>query len=192
MTKKWDSNSHDEREALLGFLHNQREALCRSVYGLTDEQAALAPSASALSLGGLLRHLTAIEGNWTGILQVTGTPNGVAEHLASFQPGGSTVEELIADYRRAAEATDAAFLAIPDLEQLAPVPQGVPWFPKDVESWTARYILVHLIEETARHAGHADIIRETLDGAQSIELKAAAEGWPESDFVKPWRKPAQD
>ena len=192
MTKKRDSNSHDEREALLAFLHDQREALRRTAYGLTDEEAALVPSASALSLAGLLHHAAAVEANWAGILQVTGTPNGPAEQVASFQPGGSSLEELLADYRRAAEATDAAFLALADLDHLTPVPSGVPWFPKDIDSWTARWILVHLIQETARHAGHADIIRETLDGAQALELKAAAEGRPETDFVKPWRRPAQD
>jgi hypothetical protein len=49
-----------------------------------------------------------------------------------------------------------------------------------------RWVLLHLVEETARHAGHADIIRETVDGATAYPLMAAAEGWPESDFVKPW------
>ena len=45
------------------------------------------------------------------------------------------------------------------------MPQGVPWFPDDVEAWSVRWVLLHLIEETARHAGHADIVRETIDGA---------------------------
>ena len=44
----------------------------------------------------------------------------------------------------------------------------------------------------ARHTGHADIVRETVDGAQAVELVAAVEGWPENGFIKPWRKPAQD
>lgn len=48
-----------------------------------------------------------------------------------------------------------------------PVPRGVPWFPADVEKWSVRWVLLHLIEETARHGGHADIIRESLDGAPS-------------------------
>ncbi len=70
------------------------------------------------------------------------------------------------------------------------MPKGVPWYPKDLGAWTVRWVLVHLIEETARHTGHADIVRETVDGAQAVELLAAVEGWPEDGFVKPWRKPA--
>jgi hypothetical protein len=54
----------------------------------------------------------------------------------------------------------------------------------------ARWILLHLIEETARHAGHADLIREALDGALSGPLMAAAEGWPADGWVKPWRPPS--
>ena len=70
-----------------------------------------------------------------------------------------------------------------------PVPEGCPWFPADVEAWSVRWVLLHLIEETARHAGHADIIRESIDGATMYELMAAVEGWPDTDWLKAW-KPA--
>lgn len=190
MTKKRDSNSHDEREALLAFLQHQREGLRIATYGLTDDQARSAPSASTLSLAGLIHHAAVVERNWIGILQSANKPNGPAEHVASFQPGEQTLDELLASYQEAAEAMDAAVLAVPDLDFLAPVPAGVPWFPKDIEAWTARWIVLHLVEETARHAGHADVIRESVDGAQAVELRAAAEGWPEDGFVKPWRKTA--
>jgi len=53
----------------------------------------------------------------------------------------------------------------------------VPWIPAGIV-WTPRYVLLHLIEETARHAGHADIVRESIDGATCWTLMAAAEGWP--------------
>ena len=66
-----------------------------------------------------------------------------------------------------------------------PVPKGVPWFPDDVEAWSVRWVLLHLVEETARHAGHADILRESIDGATMYELMAAAEGWPPSDWLQP-------
>jgi hypothetical protein len=69
------------------------------------------------------------------------------------------------------------------------VPKGVPWFPADVEAWSVRWVLLHLIEETARHVGHADIIRESLDGATAIPLMAAVEGWPASPWVQPWEPP---
>jgi hypothetical protein len=67
-----------------------------------------------------------------------------------------------------------------------PIDHSVPWNPKECDTWSVRWVLLHLVEETARHAGHADIIRETVDGATAYPLMAAAEGWPESDFVKPW------
>lgn len=187
MTKKQNQNSHDEREALLGFLQSQREGLRLSVYGLTDEEAKQAPSASTLSLAGLIKHVASVERNWIDILQQA-PANDQAAYLESFQPGGQTLEAILADFEKAAEATDAAFLDLPDLEYSVPVPKEVPWFPKDIDAWTARWVLVHLIEEAARHAGHADIVRESLDGAQAVALRAAAEGWPENGFVKPWRR----
>jgi hypothetical protein len=67
-----------------------------------------------------------------------------------------------------------------------PINHDVPWNPKEYDNWSVRWVLLHLIEETARHTGHADIIRETVDGATAFPLMAAAEGWPETDFVKPW------
>jgi hypothetical protein len=58
----------------------------------------------------------------------------------------------------------------------------VPWFPKGVAAWSVRWVLLHLIEETARHAGHADLLREAVDGATAYPLLAAAESWP----ATPW------
>jgi hypothetical protein len=78
---------------------------------------------------------------------------------------------------------------ITDLGQPVPVPPGVPWYPDDVDAWSVRWVLLHLIEETARHAGHADIVREAVDGATAYELMAAVEGWPATDWVTPWRPP---
>ncbi len=51
-----------------------------------------------------------------------------------------------------------------------PIPKGVPWFPQDLDAWTVRWVVLHLIEETARHAGHADVVRESIDGASMYEL----------------------
>jgi len=67
-----------------------------------------------------------------------------------------------------------------------PVPKGVPWFPADVVAWSVRWVLLHVIEELARHAGHADIIREHLDGGTMHPIMAAAEHWPASPWIKPW------
>jgi hypothetical protein len=78
-----------------------------------------------------------------------------------------------------------------DLGAAVPVPRDAPWFPKDVEAWSVRWVLFHLIEELARHAGQGDIIRETIDGATMYELLAGIEGWPETDWLKPFKPTAQ-
>jgi uncharacterized damage-inducible protein DinB len=183
----------DEREALLGFLDAQRTALRTTVHGLTDQEAKLAPSASALSVAGLVKHAAAVEREWTSIIKQESRGNDFQKHAASFQPGDTSLADLLKDYERAAEDTDAAILEASDLNQPVPIPRNVPWFPKDIDAWTVRWVLVHLIEETARHTGHADIVRESIDGAQAVELRAAVEGWPDSAFVKPWRrKPPTD
>ena len=187
MTER-DMNGTDEREALLGFLDRQRAGLRNAVYGLTEEEARLAPSASALSVAGLIKHAASIERVWAGLVRLQPGGEDSASHAASFQPGEIPVAELLEDYARAGKETDETILAVKDLNEPVPVPKGVPWFPKDLEAWSVRWVLVHLIEETARHAGHADIIRETIDGAESVEILAAVEGWPEDGFVKPWRR----
>jgi hypothetical protein len=97
-----------------------------------------------------------------------------------------TLAGVLADYEQAAKETEATVADFADLNHPVPVPRGVPWFPADVEAWSLRWVLLHLIEETARHAGHADIVRESVDGAKAFELMAAAEGWPESSWLKPW------
>ena len=89
---------------------------------------------------------------------------------------------------RSPRETEAVIAGIPDLGQAVPVPQGVPWYPDDVDAWSVRWVLLHLIAETARHAGHADIVRESIDGATAFPLMAAAEGWPATPWMQPWER----
>ncbi|MEV0128932.1 DinB family protein [Dactylosporangium sp. NPDC050688] len=176
----------DERSGLLAFLDQQRHAVRNAAYGLTDEQARLAPTASTLTVGGLVKHLAQMERNWVSImLQESG-------QQADYEDGfrlreDETLAEVLADYAKAAEETAAAVAGIEDMGRPVPVPKGVPWFPDDVEHWSVRWVLLHLIEETARHAGHADIVREAVDGATCWPLMAAAEGWPATPWVQPWQ-----
>lgn len=188
MTTKRNMFGTDEREVLLGFLDEQREGLRTAVHGLTDAEARLAPSASTLSVAGLLKHAATVEREWASIVRREPQDNDFEKHAASFAPADTPVADLLADYERASAETDEAILAAPDLNQQVPIPHEVPWFPKDVDAWTLRWVVVHLIEETARHCGHADIVRESIDGAQAIALRAAVEGWPEDGFIKPWRR----
>jgi len=75
-----------------------------------------------------------------------------------------------------------------DLDAEVPVPQDIPWFPKNQRAWSVRWVILHVINELARHAGHADIIRETIDGATMYELIAGLEDWQIDGWVRPWGK----
>ena len=179
----------DERALLLAYLDQQRDGLRYAVFGLTDEQARLTPTKSALSVGGVLKHCVTGERGWMDtVLQRPRPPAdaGYEAYFENFQLGpDESLGDLLAEYEIVAKETEAAIMSV-DLNDPVPVPKDEPWFPKDVESWTVRWVLLHLIEEVARHAGHADIIRESIDGAQMHPLMAAAEGWPATDWLKPW------
>ena len=179
----------DERTALLAFLDQQRQLLRIPAHGLTEEQGRATPSASELSIAGLIKHAARCERGWMDlVLRRSTAPQRAADESDAdeFLPApGETLAGLLADYERAAAETDEAVAGIADLGRGVPVPRGVPWFPADVEEWSVRWVLLHLIEETARHGGHADIIRESIDGATLYPLMAAAEQWPDPWF-EPW------
>lgn len=180
----------DERSGLLAFLAGQRRALRMAAYGLTDDQAKVAPSASSLSVGGLIKHATRVETRWIDMVMGRHHPADMAEHEASFRlDADEALADVLARYDDVAEKTESTIAGIDDLGQPVPIPRDVPWFPKDVEAWSVRWVLLHLIEETARHAGHADIVRESLDGATAFALMAAVEDWSDMPWIKPW-KPA--
>ncbi|MGW4896487.1 DinB family protein [Kitasatospora sp. NPDC004240] len=178
----------DERTALTAYLAHQRRALRVTAYGLTEEQARMPASAGELSIGGLIKHAARCEGYWSDlILRRCGTRRTADESGADefrLAPD-ETLAGALAAYAEAAGRTDAVIAGIPDLGQAVPVPQGAPWVPAEVEEWSVRWVLLHLIEETARHGGHADLIREGIDGATFDPLLAAAEAWPDP-WVRPW------
>jgi hypothetical protein len=103
---------------------------------------------------------------------------------------GETYDDLVAYVDRVAADTEKAIAGIADLGQAVPVDHSVPWNPKDVDAWSVRWVLLHLIQETARHTGHADIIRETVDGGTAYPIMAAAEKWPASPWMQPWEPAA--
>jgi uncharacterized damage-inducible protein DinB len=185
----------DERSGLLRYLEQQRHVLRVAAYGLTDEQARMTPSKSALSVGGLIKHVATTENGWIDITLQVPQPSAEEEqerYVDDFQIGeGETLADVLALYDEVASRTEEVIAGITDLGQPVPVPKEVPWFPKDVDAWSVRWVLLHLIEETARHAGHADIVREHIDGATAFPLMAAAEGWPESPWMTPWKPAAQ-
>jgi hypothetical protein len=161
-----------ERTDLLDTLTKHRGFLRHTIDGLTDEQAALAPTVSELCIGGLVKHVTRMESRWAGFI-VDG-PSAMAmdeasyaDHVNSFRMGeGDSVAGLLAAYDEVAARTDDLVRTLPDLDASHPLPEA-PWFPPGT-TWSARRVFVHIIAETAQHAGHADIIRETIDGQKTM------------------------
>ncbi|MEO5840536.1 MAG: DinB family protein [Acidimicrobiales bacterium] len=183
---------NDERELLLAYIEQQRDGIRNAAYGLTDEQARLVPSASSLSVGGLVKHAIDMEKGWIDMVLQRDSGASQSNYEDNFRFGpDDTLAKLFARYDDVARGTASVIRSIDDLGQDVPVPKGVPWYPDDIDAWSVRWVLLHLIEEIARHAGHADIVRESIDGATMYELMAAAEGWPATDWLKPWQ-PAAD
>ena len=115
----------------------------------------------------------------------------MAAYEANFRLGpDETLAQALARLDEAAARTARVVESIDDLGQAVPVPKGVPWYPEDLDAWTVRWVLLHLVEELGRHAGHADMVREAVDGATMYELMAGAEGWPETEWIKPWKPPS--
>ncbi len=184
----------DEKGQLLAFLAQQRLVARIAAYGLTDEQARTAASVSSLTVGGLIKHLAAVERSWTDttLQRQRADDGGERDYREGFTMGpDQTLAETLADYEQAAAETDAVMADLA-LDHAVPVPQGVPWFPDDIDAWSVRWVILHLITETARHAGHADIVRESIDGASAFPLMAAVEGWPATPWMQPWSPPPDD
>jgi hypothetical protein len=186
----------DERDALIGYLGQQRYGLVLAAHGLSDSQARETPAPSALCIGGLIKHLSGVERFWMQVaLDKVEKPDsdeaGYEDYQSRFRlDPDESLQSVLDSYAEVAADTDEIIRSVPDLSETVPVPPGVPWFPQDVEGWSVRWIVLHLIEETARHAGHADIVREAVDGATAFPLMAAVEGWPETPWMKPWKAPA--
>jgi hypothetical protein len=194
------SPAADERSALREYLAYHQSAYFAVSYGLTDEQARSSPSVSALSIGGLVKHATGMQRSWMG--RVAAAPGLPPKDTRPFDEiakdfGDQHVmrpDETLDGLLRAFEAQNAESLRLvetADLDTEVPVPQDIPWFPKDQEAWSVRWVILHVINELARHAGHADIIRETIDGATMYELIAGLEGWEIKGWVTPWRRDAR-
>lgn len=154
-----------EREVLEAFLDQQRRVIVRKVADLSEEQARRRHVPSATTLAGIVRHLTAVERNWFQFRLAQRPaaqlgPNRRGDE-ASWQLGPADIlERLVADYE-AACAESRRIAAGMALDDSAPHPR--------LGMVSLRWVLVHMIEETARHAGHADILRERTDGAAGVD-----------------------
>jgi uncharacterized damage-inducible protein DinB len=162
-----------ERADLLDLLTKHRHFLRFTTRDLTDEQAR---QRTTETLGGLIKHVTAVERNWAdfivnGPAQAPDFANLTEEDLAKWSNGfrllpEETLAGVLADYAETARRTDELLATVPDLDATQPLPEA-PWFEPGAR-WSIRRVLLHIAAETAQHAGHADIIRESLDGAKSM------------------------
>lgn len=190
----------DERQALRDYLFQQQYAFRAMAYGLTDEQARATPTVSALSVGALIKHVTNCQHGW--MQRVAAAPDvppaddrpvevRQAEYADEFvmQPD-ETLEAVLPRFEAGNEEA-LRLVETADLDAAVPVPRDAPWFPKDVEAWSVRWVFFHMLEELSRHAGQGDIIRESIDGATMYELLGGLEGWPETDWLKPYKPPAK-
>jgi uncharacterized damage-inducible protein DinB len=170
------SGQAGERADLLAALAHQRHFLRFTTRGLTDDQARQSTTVSELCLGGLIKHVKTVEEGWaTFILEgpsalgdfTAMTEDDWARRAAGFRLlPGETLDGVLAGYAEVARRTDELVSSLPDLNAAHPLPKA-PWYEPGAQ-WSARRVLLHVIAETAQHAGHADILREALDGAKSM------------------------
>ncbi|MFD4196943.1 DinB family protein [Amycolatopsis thermoflava] len=163
-----------ERADLLAMLAKHRFFLTFTTRGLTDDQARQRTTASQLCLGGLIKHVTATERGWANFIVegASAMPNFEEMTEEDFKQRedefkllpDETLAGVIAEYEAVARRTDE-LVATVDLSASHELPKA-PWFTD--KEWSNRRVLMHIVAETAQHSGHADIIRESLDGQKSM------------------------
>ncbi|GAA1506859.1 DinB family protein [Sphaerisporangium rubeum] len=169
-------NDDGERADLLEALGKQRHFLRFTTRELSDEQARQRTTASELTLGGLIKHVTQVERNWADFAArgPAAMPDFSAMTEEDFAHWGEqfvllpheTLAEVLERYDEVARRTDELVATLPDLGATHPLPNA-PWFEPG-KRWSIRRVFTHILAETAQHAGHADIIRESLDGAKTM------------------------
>ncbi|MEV7420090.1 DinB family protein [Streptomyces sp. NPDC089919] len=155
------STTAGDRDSLTAFLDYQRATLAWKCSGLSEEQLRLRPIPSTgLSLLGLVRHVAEVERSWFANV-VQGEGRGalwprIDGEFAEFRVEDADVAEAFAFWQRECELSRAAAAAVGSLDDTVEF-RG--------DTYSLRYVLTHMIEEYARHNGHADLIREAIDGA---------------------------
>ncbi|MFW0783462.1 DUF664 domain-containing protein [Gordonia sp. CPCC 206044] len=158
-----------EKEDLLTLIADQRELFKVTLRGVTEEQARKRTTVSELTLGGLVKHLAIGE---QSTLEELVERDDTAEFDMSKAEFGydlrpdETFADWLDEYDRAAAALDAYVAGVESLDELIPQ-MTAPWQPER-EWWTIRKMMLHKLRETAHHSGHADIIREALDGQSTM------------------------
>src|SRR3954470_17413735 len=169
-----------ERADTLDVLQKHRGLFRVTLQGITDEQARTRSTVSELTLGGLVKHVAGTEKHWARFVVEGPAENAIdwanvdwsdpPPEVSAYSDGFRMLEDetlagLLEEYAEVAGATDA-LVATVDLDSSHPLPTA-PWFPPGA-TWSARRALAHIVAETAQHGGHADIIREAIDGQKSM------------------------
>jgi uncharacterized damage-inducible protein DinB len=187
------STDADERADLLAELAQARYWLTFTTRDLTDEQAASRPTTSQLCLGGLIKHVAKVEEGWMRfavegaaegegfelpegmsmddfegwIASLDEKPEWLVEREDEFKLlPDETLADVIARYEEVAARTTETLASLPDLSARHELPKA-PWHEPGT-SWSVRRVMLHIIAETTQHAGHADMLREHIDGATSM------------------------
>ncbi len=156
----------DEGPMIVSILNKQREVIVWKLEGLNDEELRRPMMPSGTNLLGIVKHLAAVEYGWfctTFGRETEPLPFDDDDEDADLRVSDDeTTEDILAFYRRACDAADRA------MSELGLDGEGTAWFGDTV---SMRWVILHMIEETARHAGHADILREMIDGSTGYRPK---------------------
>lgn len=153
MTRVYPSGHNDERTMLRTFLDYYRETMIMKIDGLDEEKARWTPTGEANSLLTLIVHLTGVEQGWfEGVIAGRQIDR---DREAEFRDGKVTVSDAVAAYRAQCATSNEILDGVESLDATCPGESG----------YSMRWVLLHMVEETARHAGHADITRELIDGS---------------------------
>ncbi|MFI6149621.1 DinB family protein [Streptomyces sp. NPDC051109] len=149
-------NDGGELDTAMAFLSFARQSVMKKADGLTEEQLRQVLVESGTTVLGLIHHLTLAERFWFGY-HVAGRESDDPGDIGMQVPAGRSSGQVLADYHAAIAASDAAIRAAGDLGEPVAIPVEGTFL-------SVRWVVAHMTSETARHAGHADILREQIDG----------------------------
>lgn len=178
-----------EKRDLLTLLQDQRNMLKITARNLSDDDARKQSTVSTLTIGALIKHLAHGEENAARVIteRDENAEFDMSQAMTEYEmTGDETLAGWLAEYDRGAAEFDRVIADAESLDELIPQPTA-PWQPE--REWLSiRAMIIHLIRETAHHCGHADIIREALDGQTTMgaisEGQEWAEQWADADWAK--------
>lgn len=187
-----------EKETLSRYLQRSREALLWKLEGVSERDARWPMTGTGTNLLGIVKHIASVELGYFG--EVFDRPSGIElpwfaddapDNADMWATADESRDEIVGLYHRAWEHSDRTIAELP-LDALG----AVPWWRPDARDVTLHQILVHMIDETARHAGHADILRELIDGrvgerAENSNVPDRDEAWW-SEYLAELRRTAEN